>query len=502
MKLNSDTDGVNKLAWSSALLLFVAFSAFKTFSLHGGMLFDSFHLGEYFSSFLSVLHTQGQSQILVIHGTLDYLPALLAREISGPESYFITTWFFYQAATFMTGLFILASAYKLLDRAPGSTWLLLAAAAAVPYLVGYRELFAVLALLLFLQVQEKHSGKVDAAWQITLGLSLAFGLFWSFDRGIAAATAFGAGMLLLAGRSRSCRLAIVVFGLSLALADLFLPTFSLRAYSTNITFLVDTSSQWRYPWTFKKLALVTALGVIHLSALALMWTSLWRSRRPNHYATAIAFSIFCVVIFKGCANRMDMPHFYSGLWAPGLVFCYWYGQLRKNVTPVVFPWRMLMFPLPRQAPYLLAVMVTLVVLFSARRGDYDWVHSIADKKQNVSVVAKPVSQVAAKLRDAGVSCVFDLSNHGLITGLVGVPACTRFTYLVYANEQMEDEIIAAVESRQPSAVIYSSTHWSYSIDKKSMRERLPRLDKYLLQAYPTQECSPEYCLRFRKSKNG
>ena len=38
-------------------------------------------------------------------------------------------------------------------------------------------------------------------------------------------------------------------------------------------------------------------------------------------------------------------------------------------------------------------------------------------------------------------CVFDLSNNGIINGLINLPSCTKYTYLVYADKRHEENII-------------------------------------------------------------
>ncbi len=97
-----------------------------------------------------------------------------------------------------------------------------------------------------------------------------------------------------------------------------------------------------------------------------------------------------------------------------------------------------------------------------------------------------------------MECVFDLSNNGVINGLVRRPSCSRFTYPVYAGPHHESILISDLRDASPRALVYSSTYWSYNIDGRDMRKRFPELDKFILKNYPKEECSHGYCVRYKE----
>jgi hypothetical protein len=55
-----------------------------------------------------------------------------------------------------------------------------------------------------------------------------------------------------------------------------------------------------------------------------------------------------------------------------------------------------------------------------------------------------------------------------------------------------------LQERNPPVVVFSSTDTHFSIDGKTMHERLPDLKEYLLKAYPVEQCNFGYCLRYAR----
>ena len=95
--------------------------------------------------------------------------------------------------------------------------------------------------------------------------------------------------------------------------------------------------------------------------------------------------------------------------------------------------------------------------------------------------------------------MFDLSNNGLINGLTGLPACSRFVYPVYASPRFQQEIVDTLKKRRPRAVVYASNYWSFAIDDKTMHQRLPLVAEHLRAAYDDERCGAGYCLRYLKA---
>ena len=120
---------------------------------------------------------------------------------------------------------------------------------------------------------------------------------------------------------------------------------------------------------------------------------------------------------------------------------------------------------------------------------------------NDSLVDRKLLYAAKKLSLLKNECIFDLSNHGIFNAVLFLPPCTRFSYPVYADRSYEKTLISDLQKSNPSSIIYSSDNWSYNIDNKSMVQRLPDLNTWIIREYPIEECVPSYCIR-RKNDRG
>lgn len=168
-----------------------------------------------------------------------------------------------------------------------------------------------------------------------------------------------------------------------------------------------------------------------------------------------------------------------------------FSPLRPNALSAV---RMSLFA----TSVVLVVVHTLFGIAKAFRGsEHAWIGTVVSPPTNQDATTEGVRWAADRLRHHGVDCVVDMSNNGVINGLLERPSCSRITYPVYAVKTHEPELIAAVRQRGPNAVLFRSTHWAYSIDGKPMDSRFPELNRYLLSAYSDEECAHGYCIRYR-----
>ena len=140
---------------------------------------------------------------------------------------------------------------------------------------------------------------------------------------------------------------------------------------------------------------------------------------------------------------------------------------------------------------------SLATVKSIHRGQYSWIASLGAPPENIALATAGVRWSAEKLVESKATCVFDLSNNGVINSLAKLPGCTKFTYPVYASKKDETFLISQLEKTMPSAIVYSSDYWSYSIDGRSMAARFPLLDDFLISNYPIQRCEFGYCVRYR-----
>jgi hypothetical protein len=507
-------------------------------NLPAGILNEPFHYGEYFTSLTSLLSTTSTAHQLTIHGSLDYIPELLARAIFPADAYFFPTWLIYRLLDFLAVVFLLAIALQITTDNEQRFLVLLGVAIAAPFMVGYRDVVLLLSIYLYLFVQSKSNIAIRMSVEILFGLVVAFGFYWSFDRGIAGVVSLGAASCISAYRSQKYIVSLVVFSAAIAFFSSSFEALSLANYWENVKFLAATSANWSYALKGNALILAAFLVLSNISANWLLWTSLFKSKAlGNHFENALFLSLLSLILLKIGINRADTVHILWGLWGPVLIALYWqtnsnfdkltYGNIAVLVlTLVVFSaawdeYRLLALePINilmlygiitiffegakhlafRRIVAILLVLPTIMsidlILSGIAKGEYRWTGYHRALPSNEVMATDGVRWVSRKLKDADANCVLDLSNNGVINGLTNLPSCTRFSYLVYADQRYEEEIIASIESRMPNAIVYSSTYWSFRIDGRSMHSRFPALNEFLLKRYSKEECELGYCVRY------
>ncbi|MFS2161473.1 hypothetical protein ACCD10_29630 [Pseudomonas sp. Pseusp122] len=499
---------------------------------------DPFHEGEFFATAISYFGTAAPPfQPLSIHGVVDVLPAWLARLIWGDDHYLLPTVALYAVLNILAAALLLLIVDELARRRPWRGTLLLATALAAGFFVGYRDLFLLAALYVFVLLHERPwRAPAATVLRLLLGTMLGFGLFWSFDRGIAGVFAFGPPLLLLALKRRNEWWIALGSTLTLLGLGLLSGPFSVPGYLNNLRVLLATSAQWGYGWRGDALILSLFAASISLLVMALGLRSAWRERLSlEHLALRGVLLLLTVIMLKIGLNRADVEHIYSALWAP---LCLLLSLPRKDLQ---LGRAVLLLPIligvgaaltvtqhnlgffliacltayactPHKAPRDLRLShLTLLALFTLsasallyshgkhlREGQYQWLARLGTPPSNSATLTPGAGWAAMRLREHQVGCVFDLANNGVINALLDRPACTRFTYPVYANADYEPEMIQALASASPNAIVYSTTFPSYRIDGRDMRQRFPQLDAFVLERYPQQLCGLGYCVRYRQ----
>lgn len=534
MQRNSEIE--NKKLWG---VLFIIFIAIALQSLKGEtVLSDPFHYGEYFASAV-VFFTKHlvDFQPLTIHGALDFIPALVARNIWGAENYFLPTSFLYELTNIFSSILLVAITFELMKDKAHRLMILMSIGISAFFLVGYRDVALLVSLYLFIiSTRWSLNAALDKIILIAFGIVVAFALFWSFDRGIAGATSLGLATMFMAFKNKKYLIPLLSFLVSISLIFAFSKIFSLGNYIENIRVLLDTSSQWSYGWRREYVILSLFAIFFNVIVISFVFETCWRNKSFSaRLPDLIAFTLLSIFMLKIGINRADSGHIYMSLWAPMLgLFCFYDERILANkltkafvillfAISLLFSIRVRMF-----VPALITGTVIYLVTFNSKElntkftkllysaliglslfyillssakdfyGDkYQWLRVVSSPPNNASSSIEGIRWVADRLLQSKANCIFDLANNGVINGLTSLPSCSRFTYPVYAGPKYEMELIDAVRIKSPEAIVYSSTYWSYSIDGKTMRDRFPALDVYLLKQYPTMECSNGYCIRYK-----
>lgn len=520
-----------RTAWA-LLTLVSAVTSVLLWARGSAVLDDPFHYGEYFAAAAAFLGLAGPNGLpYTIHGGLDFIPALLASALAGPTRYMLPTVFIYHLCSLIAAFAFVATAWELSRTHPARTVLRVIAIAMAPMVVGFRDLFLVTALYYFVYSLRTSSERSSRMWAYYLvGALLGAGIFWSFDRGIAGVGALGAATMALAYWDAARWRTAASFAIAVVAMSIAHPSFSFPVYLENLRFLLSTASQWSYAPTPRVVALIAFATAINAIAATSFLLSVWpRRAEPLVVGEAVALLSLAGLMWKAGTGRADFVHVLMTLWVPLLLVARVRGVSHSRLAwAAVF---VLLYSIIITAdtgnfiPVLLASVIcygcvlgtdkeslgrrvlflalaatvlqaTYWVTRSAAKGQYAWLARIWNPPENEMIVTDPLRWAASELRRLGASCVFDLSNHGVINGLTLLPSCTQYTYPVYADHQHEQRMVDQLKTNPPPAIIYSSTHWSYDIDGKSMRDRFPTLERELKRLYTKEICRGGYCLRY------
>ena len=484
---------------SLAILAWVTWH--KHFNLGTGVITDPFHKGEHYAALATLFGETTNFIPITIHGGLDFIPGWLALLFFGHGHYFFPTEFAFSLLNSASALLLFSIVFYLTRDWNKSRYFILPVAAALsPLLVGYREPFLLSALFLYFILHDKPYGSRRLLLEAALGGVLAINLLWSFDRGIAGVLAIGAAGLISAYSRKRHILTIVVFLLLFAGISMASPVFSPGHLFDNVRFLTQTSSQWSYPMQGEVLFNSSLVFLLCLTSLYALVTTLPRPIRLGEVmALHVMLGILIVLFTKIATNRADVNHLVMGLWIPAIAYL---AIQNDNPTAV-----------RKQIYFVFNSLLVAVIAYSFFVPHYQkftqdikdanaissrdhWLHKSHASLSDTEMSLPGIRWVVDELRQAQATCIFDLSNHGIINGLSQLPTCSRFSYLVYATPRFETEILTTLQQKNPPVIIYSTEHWSYQIDGNSMKERLPRLDRYIKENYPTEKCNLGYCLRF------
>lgn len=510
----------------------------KSLRLYDGYLPDTFHHGEFFAAFETLLRRGHGYYPITIHGIQDYFPAAISYHFFGEDRYFLFAVFLHQCIEILTGVLFFFLVFSFLKNRPKSALLLLTTALLTPHLVMYKDFLLVTSVFLYFAVQRASTPALRCIGELALGAVVAVGLFWSFDRGLVGALSLGIGCLVQALRSPRYRLSLAMFAICVPLLGLFGPEYSIINYAKNVLFLIDTSSQWSYGLWVHAVRLTILLAAANLLVLSIFVFHVdKRSLSIQEWGNYIFLLVLSALLFKMGANRADAPHILSALWGPLLLCLYWRmlnpdGQLHAAFKAALTFFLLLMFFASRRYQDIGLLLIILALMFalygpkfpgrifrhigyvsialmliplysilhqvniSRTDGSYKWLRRISEVPDNASLALEDVRWAANEITKSGAQCLFDFTNSGLINGLTKLPTCTQVTYPVYASPKYEPQMIEELRQERPPAIVYSSKQWHFAIDGKPMPDRLPALAQYLQKNYGNERCSSQYCIRY------
>lgn len=308
----------------------------------------------------------------------------------------------------------------------------------------------------------------------------------------------------------------------------YFDVFSIDNYTKNLIMLLETSKQWKYPWTtgvINSVIFVTAFNAFSIY-IFIKKNIENKEKTVNDFAIAIFMILLSLLLLKAGTNRADTGHLFITLWVPLLMLLSCKKTLNQSKTIFAIAVTVLLFWIDKFGMAIIITLIALTLIYNnnlkillekynkilialllifslfkiletSDTKSYSWlIGSLKKPPTNEQMATDSIKWVASILESKEVKCIFDLSNNGVINGLTNLPSCSRFTYPVYATQKYEPILIEDLNTTKPSAIVYSSTYWSYAVDGSSMKDRFPKLDNYILETYPYEECNLGYCVRY------
>lgn len=505
------------------LVLFVLAMTPMVFGVDVGYVVgDSFHEGEYLGAVWHIFHYyKGEAGFpLFIHGAMDFIPSVLAKNIYGEEKIIVGT-------RIINSVIVLVSWVLLLDisrRIASRSWigyaisllpLLMLFLASKNYqqainlhhaIVGPRDFFLILAIW-SLAGYSFASNRINRLLFGSMALCASiFAIFWSYDRGVIAGLIIIAiSMLTWRNDKRSvwlvisvligCFLFIEVTGFFGGILDNFRNILYWLKYSQEVW-----SNKDLYPITVQPLLLPVA-GIL-LVPLACIGVHADKKLKDTR-ALAIVFLLFVVEIFlvKSIFNRPGLPRTSWGLWPLVLILVYALSRL-----PISYKRKAGDSNNERHFDFQFISTVAPLFVLTLAFSNYFYAYpNVNNVHKFLSALKNPPSDrllIDSDLLKASIavgknarSCAFLWSNEGIISLIAKLPVCSGFYYPVYAASVYEDKIIADLRNETPEVIVVESPFWSIKIDNKTMRNRFPSIWKFIESHYPYEEKVGAYTLR-------
>jgi hypothetical protein len=472
--------------------------------------FDSFHEGEY--TIYGSLAVGGvlSAPPVFIHGGIDHIPPRIAARVC-PVGHQIV------CVRAINGIFITitAAAYLtvlLLMTGTGTWRAIIAGLPAMAMLIVYnggarsvamlqqgspsiRELFIML-MLVCIALLSRHPGlptnRSRSLFVAAIGALSGFGLFWAYNRGLAALILAGGSVGAFAVIWRDWRplfFAAVggAFGLAAASAiDLY------GDFAGNVHNVLYWMANADLFFLARDMAVLCnlAIGVVIVAGLTAVGASFtWRQARGGLHQQAIlpaALTGLIVLYAAQIHSRPDAIHLSWAIWPAALLAALLIRSAARTVAPV------------RQSVSIVAaaVLVSLAVsiynIQAVPSLPERWATGItanimalaAPSQADADLVSPGLREAAAVVRARGQRCTYAFSNDGLFYTVAQAPPCARFAYPVYVAPGYQNEIIADLNRNRPPIVLArSGAEWN-SIDGIGLEQRTPVLAEWIIAHYP------------------
>lgn len=513
---------------------YVSFFSFFFFLLPVALVFnvdistkivDGFHEGEYLDNIHNIkMYYAGEIGFpLLIHGAMDYVPALVADFLGGGNYTVIFTrlinllvvaacwiiWldFFRLAAKKNDNNFFWAFffffVFIFLTLPSGNTPILKQQA-----FLGTRDIFLLLSIWCAVVYSSSHQVFKASAFLFFCGFFAGVSVFWSYDRGLIGIIFVAVLVLFNIYRRRFSYSAVLSFGVACAILIGSLCGLFGSAYDNlgNIHYWVkNTGDVWRMSLGQKIFALPGAIFML-IFALFVMFIALKAAiKNIEKDISQVLLALICIqlVFLTKLYSLPGFPTTYYFIW-PSVLLLLLAAPQAKSISSINGSLIRLWLTTYKYVfgnyakspcPWFLTVSILLFLVFSSNT-----LVTIVKAAKEVALPTEDKNLIdfnhygLDKVIASPASCIFQWSNEGVFSFYAGKPYCTKYGYGVYISSTYEASVLSELKSKPPEVIVYDSPFWSANIYGRRMQDRLPEIDNFIRDNYLFHKTSSGYVI--------
>ncbi|MGZ0703353.1 hypothetical protein [Pseudomonas piscis] len=473
---------------------------------------DPFHEGEYLGNYLYIRdYYRGLAEFpILIHGAMDYLPALVASEIKDGKSIIFYTRLFNTMAICICWIAWMDMARIILKRSDsryilGLLFILMfivmsTAVGNTPVnrqqaFLGTRDVFLIVSLWCSVKSIDYKNGIMPGLLVALTGFFSAASFYWSYDRGIMSAVlVISLSTVYVLGKGRRNALLLVTsYGASILAISATGIAGTLVENISNVKYWIfNTGDVWFLAQKLKRDTHLGSLATL-IFAATVIWYSARRTLRSGiDELTPVRFALVVIQLLF-LLKMKSLPAFpvnYYFVWPSILLLVLLFPKssvlntLNLAVKETVERVTQQKDQRSTAEIFKTACLLSIVILFSS--------NLFISSMKNIVQSIKPVpDELLLSRKQYGLDnfssytapCIFQWSNEGIFSFAARKPYCSKYAYAVYIASNQEQHALQELKAKPPELVVYNSPYWSMRIYERTMKDRLPKIDAFIQENY-------------------
>lgn len=450
---------------------------------------------------------------LIIHGAMDYIPAIISLFLHGSENIIVGTRGINTIITWICWIIFLDLCYTFVSKNSNRLFYSLvsfcilflltpslhqAAITVQQAFIGTRDLFLLATTLCFAKYWFELSHEKNSLLLIGGGVFATASLFWSYDRGLIALAFFTINFLGLIYQKKYLDTLYSLIGVLLT---------SIVISKTNIFGSFQDNFVNIYYW-IKNAAEVFGTGTIYnssgLTDISMIITTfslllfclasiimLFAKNSPfdkNHVFIMIGMIAIQILLLKTVLNRPGMPRTSWAIWPSILFLLYYLSNEFSNGLNIKINISNLNKKINFKSK--IYILMACFIIFVMNGSSFNIINygsfakNIIKPKLDSMIVSSDVMKLSKYLANSSDRCIFGWVNEGIISMLTKKSFCTKYQYAIYVSNNEEEKFLQDLKNNSPKNIVFdNSESFTMNLDDKKMSQRLPRINQYIKDNY-------------------